>query len=82
MTPEGKAWKDLYEFDTPVVGLLECSKGRELYADGTMSKIHVSSSKGNEEVPELAAKAKKLMHRFSAEQVRAKMDEVDKEASV
>jgi len=22
MQPEGKSWRDLYEFDTPVVGLL------------------------------------------------------------
>lgn len=42
-------------------------------------KIHVSSSKEGEEVPELVSKAKKLMHRFTAEEVMAKMNEVEKE---
>jgi hypothetical protein len=41
----------------------------------------VSSSTTGEESPELASKAKKLMHRFTAEQVTAKMDEVEKEES-
>ncbi|KAN0117416.1 hypothetical protein V8E51_003393 [Hyaloscypha variabilis] len=57
MKPEGKCWRDLYEFDTPV--------------------IHINSSKKGEEVPELASKAKKLMHRFSPEEVKAKMDDVE-----
>ncbi|KAI9051051.1 hypothetical protein LZ554_005159 [Drepanopeziza brunnea f. sp. 'monogermtubi'] len=54
MKPEGKRWKDLYEFDTPV--------------------IHVSKSEMGEENPENSAKATKLMHRFCAEEVTAKMD--------
>ena len=40
-------------------------------------QIHISSSKEEEEIPNLASKAKKLMHRFSAEEVKAKMDEVE-----
>jgi len=34
-----------------------------------------------EELPELSSKAKKLMHRFTAEQVKEVMDEVEKTAS-
>lgn len=44
-------------------------------------KIHVSSSKKGEELAELSSKAKKLMHRFSPEDVRAKMDAVENEAA-
>lgn len=44
-------------------------------------QIHISSAKDSEELPGLASKAKKLMHRFTAEQVRAKMDEVERESA-
>ena len=47
------------------------------YSWAHLVKIHISSSKQGEETPELAARAKKLMHRFSAEEVRSKMDEVE-----
>lgn len=57
MKPEETKWRDLYEFDTPV--------------------IHINSSKKGEELPELASKVKKLMHRFSPEEVEAKMDAVE-----
>jgi len=33
-----------------------------------------------DELPELASKAKKLMHRFSPEDVKAKMDDVENQA--
>ncbi|OTB19772.1 hypothetical protein K445DRAFT_149936 [Daldinia sp. EC12] len=51
-------WRDLYEFDVPV--------------------IHVSKSSAPEEHPDSASKAVKLMHRFTADQVKAKMDLVEK----
>ncbi|QSZ28941.1 hypothetical protein DSL72_003448 [Monilinia vaccinii-corymbosi] len=57
-----KHWKDLYEFDTPV--------------------IHVSRGDAGEEQSELASKARKLMHRFTEEEVKAKMDEVEGKSSV
>jgi len=60
MTQEAKGWRDLYEFDTPV--------------------IHISSSKNPEELPELSSQARKLMHRFSAEQVTGQMDAVEARA--
>ncbi|KAJ8061100.1 hypothetical protein OCU04_010174 [Sclerotinia nivalis] len=57
-----KHWKDLYEFDTPV--------------------IHVSREDAGDEQSELASKARKLMHRFTGEEVKAKMDEVEGKSSI
>lgn len=54
MTPEGKGWRDIYEFDTPV--------------------IHVNKASGGEECVAGVGKARKLMHRFTKEQVQEKMD--------
>ncbi|KAI1450593.1 hypothetical protein F5Y02DRAFT_413315 [Annulohypoxylon stygium] len=51
-------WRDLYEFDVPV--------------------IHISKSSAPEEHPQSASKAVKLMHRFTIDQVKAKMDLVEK----
>jgi hypothetical protein len=76
---EAKSWKDLYEFDTPVV--------RDyiyvyIYIGGDLlmgMQIHISSSKAGAERSEMAAKAKKLMHRFTAEEVKAHMDIVEGE---
>ncbi|KAK3354815.1 hypothetical protein B0H65DRAFT_544106 [Neurospora tetraspora] len=56
--PESKAWRDLYDFDVPV--------------------IHISKAQAPEEDPKLSSKAVKLMHRFTVEQVEAKMDQVEK----
>ncbi|KAI1505256.1 hypothetical protein F5X99DRAFT_405149 [Biscogniauxia marginata] len=50
-------WRDLYEFDVPV--------------------IHINKSSAPEEHPQAASKAVKLMHRFTTDQVRAKMDAVE-----
>ncbi|KAL2260764.1 hypothetical protein VTK26DRAFT_5139 [Humicola hyalothermophila] len=56
--PESKGWRDLYEFDVPV--------------------IHISKTQSPDEEPRLSSKAVKLMHRFTPEQVMAKMDDVEK----
>ncbi|KAG4425675.1 hypothetical protein IFR04_001137 [Cadophora malorum] len=58
MKPDAKKWRDLYEFDTPVV--------------------HISRSKLGEEDPAMSAKAIKLMHRFTADEIKAKMDVAEK----
>ncbi|KAI2607063.1 uncharacterized protein GGS25DRAFT_317204 [Hypoxylon fragiforme] len=50
-------WRDLYEFDVPV--------------------IHINKSSAPEEHPDSASKAVKLMHRFTTDQVKAKMDLVE-----
>ncbi|SPN96738.1 uncharacterized protein DNG_00258 [Cephalotrichum gorgonifer] len=55
--PEAKGWKDLYDFDVPV--------------------IHVSKSSAPEEVPGAASRAVKLMHRFTEDEVEAKMKAVE-----
>jgi len=52
-----KSWRDLYEFDTPV--------------------IHISKADQGDEVPEMSGKATKLMHRFKAEQIIERMDELE-----
>lgn len=43
----------------------------------TRGQIHVSKAGSPEEVPKLAPKALKLMHRFTPEQVKAMMDEAE-----
>ncbi|CAI4216420.1 unnamed protein product [Parascedosporium putredinis] len=55
--PEAQAWRDLYDFDVPV--------------------IHISKSSAPQEDPTLASKAAKLMHRFTEEEVAAKMRTVE-----
>jgi len=75
---EAKGWRDLYEFDTPVVcGYIYIYIGGDLLM---RMQIHISSSKTGAESSEMAAKAKKLMHRFTAEEVKAQMDIVEGES--
>lgn len=45
--------------------------------DTHFRQIHINNSTEGDELPETAPKAKKLMHRFSAEDVKAKMDAVE-----
>lgn len=45
----------------------------------TPFQIHIKDSSKGEELPEHAAKAVKLMHRFTEEEVKAKMDIVDQQ---
>ncbi|KAG5984940.1 hypothetical protein E4U55_002522 [Claviceps digitariae] len=55
--PESNAWRELYDFDIPV--------------------IHISKSSAAEEQVSSASKAVKLMHRFTTDQVQAKMNLVE-----
>ncbi|KND90277.1 Glutaredoxin-like protein [Tolypocladium ophioglossoides CBS 100239] len=55
--PESKSWRELYDFDIPV--------------------IHISKAEAKDEDVGMAGKAVKLMHRFTPEQVEAKMDQVE-----
>ncbi|KAJ3568097.1 hypothetical protein NPX13_g6540 [Xylaria arbuscula] len=50
---------------------------RELY-DFDVPVIHISKSSAPEEEPQSVSKAVRLMHRFTVDQVTAKMDEVEK----
>ncbi|KAI2628306.1 hypothetical protein GGS21DRAFT_527310 [Xylaria nigripes] len=54
----GPQWRDLYDFDVPV--------------------IHISKSSAPEERPQTVSEAVRLMHRFTMDQVQAKMDEVER----
>ncbi|KAH8881260.1 hypothetical protein GQ53DRAFT_832601 [Thozetella sp. PMI_491] len=55
--PKAKAWRDLYDFDVPV--------------------IHISKAQAPDEEPALCGRAVKLMHRFTPDEVKAKMDVVE-----
>ncbi|KAG5992904.1 hypothetical protein E4U54_003518 [Claviceps lovelessii] len=55
--PESNAWRELYDFDIPV--------------------IHISKSSAGQEQVSSAPKAVKLMHRFTSDQVQAKMNLVE-----
>jgi len=59
MKPNGKPWRQFYEFDTPV--------------------IHISRQEDEPEAPKRISEAVKLMHRFSTEEINAKMDLVKKD---
>ncbi|POR38673.1 Glutaredoxin-like protein [Tolypocladium paradoxum] len=54
----------------------ECRPWRKLY-DFDIPVIHISKAEAKEEDVSAAGKAFKLMHRFTPEQVEAKMDEVE-----
>lgn len=41
-------------------------------------QIHISKTLSPEEDPKLASEALRIMHRFTPEQVKAKMDEAEK----
>jgi glutaredoxin len=72
MKPDQTMWRNLYEFDTPVVSI-----SRVIKTKANSGEIHVANASSPEEDPELSGKAKKLMHRFSAEEVQKKMDNVE-----
>ncbi|KAA6411023.1 MAG: hypothetical protein FRX48_05334 [Lasallia pustulata] len=57
LKPRQKQWKDLYEFDTPVLHV---------------QRIHHTYSK-----PDIATEARKLMHRFTEEEVEALIEEAE-----
>ncbi|KAF2967525.1 hypothetical protein GQX73_g6036 [Xylaria multiplex] len=50
---------------------------RELY-DFDVPVIHISKSSAAEEHPQSVSDAVRLMHRFTTDQVKAKMDEVER----
>ena len=60
MDPGQQKWKDVYEFDVPV--------------------LHVDKAANGADGPGLEA-ARKLMHRFTAEEVERAVDEVEQGSS-
>ena len=78
--PEAQAWKDLYDFDVPVVWSAHQTSYHAHCSWAThISQIHINKASAPEENPQLATTARKLMHRFTPEQVKALMDETEKE---
>ena len=75
---EARSWRDLYEFDTPVVNYIYCC---DCVSSLTCLQIHIRSSKEGEEIPDLAGKAIKLMHRFTEDEVKARMDVIEHQES-
>ena len=53
-------------------------EGASLRSAADAKQIHVAKSTAPEEDTELSGKAKKLMHRFTPEEVLKKMEEVEK----
>lgn len=76
--PAAQQWKDLYDFDVPVVcNVLTVTYVSSMSCSLTPVQIHVSKAGSVEEDPKLATKALKLMHRFTPEQVKAMMDKAE-----
>lgn len=77
--PAAQQWKDLYDFDVPVV----CNSHTITICTVLVSRsltpvqIHISKASSPEEDPKLVSKALKLMHRFTPEQVKAMMDKAE-----
>ncbi|KAK7744132.1 hypothetical protein SLS53_003653 [Cytospora paraplurivora] len=65
--PAAQSWKDLYDFDVPVV----CKTS-------FYSVIHVNKASAPEENPQHVTSALRLMHRFTPDQVKALLDKAEK----
>ena len=73
MAPGQTKWKNLYEFDTPVVSLLIC-----LYyslSNTDLKQVHVDKVRENSQHFETTHQAGKLMHRFTEKQLEKLMDD-------
>ena len=68
-------WKALYEFDTPVVCI--CLHNRARFSTNVL-KVHVDTTQENNQSFETTNAARKLMHRFTEQQVESAMDETVK----
>ena len=74
---ESKSWRELYDFDIPVVSCRLDYTPTAVSVMLTSAQIHISRAEAKEENVSKAGKAVKLMHRFTPEQVEAKMDQVE-----
>ncbi|CAK7270876.1 hypothetical protein SEPCBS57363_004326 [Sporothrix epigloea] len=70
---------DVRHFDYHEIDIIDpaAQKWRNLY-DLDVPVIHISRTTAGEEDPQKASKAVKLMHRFSPDDVQAKMNAVEK----
>lgn len=85
MLPGQNGYKDLYEFDTPVVGhfyfFLGLSHALCQFTDSLMQELplqlHVQRVFHTYSKPNIATEARKLMHRFTEDQVELLIDEAE-----
>lgn len=75
MRPGQEQWKLAYEFDAPVVSTPDL-KTRKRYLS-IHHKVHVQRVFHTYSKPDIATEARKLMHRFTEEQVQALIDEAE-----
>jgi hypothetical protein len=74
---DNKAWRDLYAFDIPVVrpGPDPSRVERTISHNANgIPQVHISKAQDGPESPTNVGKAVKLMHRFTPEDVLAKME--------
>lgn len=75
MAPQKEHWKNLYEFDTPVVRFARPNPFR-LISGLMVGQVHFDATEEHNPKFETTAAARKLMHRFSESEVEMAMDEV------
>ncbi|KAK6067583.1 glutaredoxin-like domain-containing protein [Seiridium cupressi] len=63
--------------EVDIIKSQQVPRWRDLY-EFDVPVIHIDKAAAPEEQPKLASKAAKLMHRFTVEEVQAKMDNVEK----
>lgn len=78
MAPGQQKWKDVYEFDTPVVSRHALGLPNWTRPWLMVTQIHVEKQPAKDG-QETTLAARKLMHRFKEEQVEALMDEAEKD---
>lgn len=76
MDPVNARWKLIYELDTPVVRDPEVFCLKKMHKADHL-QLHVQPMSGATAQPDLAADARKLMHRFTGAQVEQVIDEVE-----
>lgn len=76
MEPGQEKWKDVYEFDTPVVGRLRCTRSTpySILQQALNHQIHVDKTDSTA----TTTSARKLMHRFREGEVTKLIDEVER----
>lgn len=74
MSPAHDKWKNVYEFDTPVVSLDFHISNRFSIAENP-TKVHVDKTKENNSDFSTTTQARKLMHRFKEAEIEKLMDE-------
>jgi hypothetical protein len=75
MAPGQTKWKNLYEFDTPVVSAYHKKQWMIDQKGLTVLQVHVDKVRENSQNFETTHKSGKLMHRFTEQQLEKLMDD-------